>query len=1037
MRRKTIFLKKNGANLLAFKYFFANLFLILFLIFSIAYGGTAKVCWVHHGNQHIGDHSDYIGYHNSRPGYWATIDTHVYNNMPVDIHISGPLLQSFKWLENDRGLLNALKTNTQIELLGSAYSQHILPYADEDINIFALNYYKDLLSKSLNPVGTCGGFTTFRPIVVWIPERVWKDFLLNDVSQTYWRDNPGRSPLILLDDNVAQWYGLNSHKIYKIESGLDRVYVGFICSIAREHWLDADFPTNPNNPLRIHLAELANAADQEQVCIYADDWEKAAGVAGWWDNTALYDANIYYAKTQSSWIQPVHLSEVVEWWRDSAPSINIPYAAYELLQSWTGGNYDYWFDDYLTVVDGRPYSPWGKECIFGRFTTVGNKTSGRWIPYGLNTARIPDVNNNGLHGDCMDLWRLAVDKLRENCAYPSYSRTTDSRTGIVSDWNPKIYFGYPTVFGNSINQVGWITLVSQYFETAWHNGTQNHIEGWAKNLHNHIRHAGAFAFGAYWLNNLPAPTVAKVTVADFDFDGYDEYAIYNSELCAIFDAIGGRALWVFTKDSTVIVGNSMSNWGGEGDWDDGGHPGLFKDYVAGYTNGNTYYNVTVLNFTGATVSIKFDTWGISNKTISLSTGKKYLKIEYTTSGESWISAGISPDIKQLLDYGYSLEPIIGLSPNGWMFAGYKNTSTDAKGCFLWASGAGFKYNDFGRMYSLANKIELGGKSGNFTFYFFAGKGTPDLDIPGPGDQEGPIISEVKQNPRINILEYSSVTVTAKVYDISSVASVWLRYGINSSWTYPDIPMYEDNGTTYDWDNDSQADLGLYGCIIPGQPKGTLVEYTIRAIDGAGKESWATIYGQNFWYKVGLITFIMDGKLDSVAQLLATNGGMHLWGYYYADSCLLYIATEAAGNQVGRGYDNDHFIFISRNPSSSQTTAPWAKAGLVAKWDCYLADENDNEYFSWFDVNTSNVYAVATSGSDGEILEGVINLHQLYSGSIPSVIYIAVGSYSTADGGTLQWQVPIWTGTKDANIDAGEYYPFTLYTGIEEKAWYLY
>ncbi|MDI6783732.1 MAG: hypothetical protein QME64_06520 [bacterium] len=992
--------------------------IIFFILALTSWAGTAKIAWVHHGNQHISDNASLAGYHNSRPGYWATIDSHVYNNVPVDIHISGTLLQSYSWNQNDRGLLNALKSNNQIELVGSAYAQHILPYADEDMNIFALQYYKDLLTKSLAAPGTAGGNPTDRPILIWLPERVWKDFLLNDISQVYWR-NP-RSPIILLDDNVASQYGLNSHKIYKIESGLDRVYVAFICSIAREHWLDGDFSTNPSNALRVHLSQLANAADQDQICIYGDDWEKAAGIAGWWDATANYDANINYVKNNSGWLQPIHVSEAVEWWGGSAPTINIAYGAYQLLQDWTGGNYDYWHDDNLAVTDGRPGAPWGKESMRRNV-----------FPYDVNTAIVPDWDGNGIRGTFMDLWRGAVGNattgLRQNVSYSTSSPSSDSRTAIITNYNLGRAYSYPSEFGNPINQVGFITLMSQLYEIGWHNGTQNWMEGWVKNLHNHTRYAGAFARGAYWLEHLPPAGSPRVVASDFDGDGTLEYALENNKLCAIFDRRGGRALWVFTADSTVVIGNSMSNWGGEGDYDDGGHPGLFRDSISTHN----LHNVSQIATTGGTVSITFNTGGISSKIISLSTTDSYLKIEYNTgSNTNWIMAGVSPDIKQLLDYGYSLSPSYGLSSNGWMYAGYTNMSTGVKSAFVWGSGQGYTYNDFGRMHSLANKIELGGKSGIYTCYFYAGKANPEVSAVGPGDQDGPVISNVTQNPAVNIMSYSTVTVTANVWDVSSVKNVWLRYGINSSWTYPDITMTQDTGGNRDWNNNGVADPSLYGGTLSPRPTGILVEYTIGASDYSNKTTWATQYGQNFKYRVGEITFVMDGNLDNIPEMNAvSNGSMHLWYYYYAQSSSLYVASEAAWNQTGKGYTNDHFIFVARNPGTLRS-APWAKSGQVATWDAYLAGESSNAYVAWSDV--SPAYTSASTGGNTGVLEGTINLGQFY-GSVPSVIHLAVGSYSTQDAGTLQWQVPAPV-VSDGTIQASEYLAIRLVTKVEEILW---
>ena len=125
---------------------------------------------------------------------------------------------------------------------------------------------------------------------------------------------------------------------------------------------------------------------------------------------------------------------------------------------------------------------------------------------------------------------------------------------------------------------------------------------------------------------------------------------------------------------------------------------------------------------------------------------------------------------------------------------------------------------------------------------------------------------------------------------------------------------------------------------------------------------------------------------------------------------LYVATWDAGE------GNDHFIYLALTPGPLQN-ANWAKAGQIAAWDAYLADENDNDYVSWFDASAATQ---AATGPNGGVLEGTINLAQ-QSGSVPSAIHLAVGPYPSADGSSLLWeyQVPASINS-DGNLDAGEY-----------------
>jgi len=109
-------------------------------------------------------------------------------------------------------------------------------------------------------------------------------------------------------------------------------------------------------------------------------------------------------------------------------------------------------------------------------------------------------------------------------------------------------------------------------------------------------------------------------------------------------------------------------------------------------------------------------------------------------------------------------------------------------------------------------------------------------------------------------------------------------------------------------------------------------------------------------------------------------------------------------------------------------APWAKSGLVAYYDYYLADEDNNDFESWFAFNDSilndtTIFICASASTDTGILEGVIDLRRAF-GFVPDTIYLCVGSYGTNDGANLEWQVPK-PETLDQNIDPDEYLKLPL------------
>ena len=774
-----------------------------FIVIMI-WAGTAKVAFVHHGNQHISNNSAYVGSHNTRPGFWATIDSHIYNNVPVDIHMSGTLQISYHWLENDNSLLKGLydsssgknfgiANNPFIEIVGGTFSEHIMPYADEDMNIFSLDLFKDIAKNCTNPVGTCGGFATNRPKVIWIPERTWKDFLIHDITMTYgYFDEYGywKPPVVLLDGNTAHdWYKSDSeyeqiHQMWNNEG--DEVLVAFIDWVMDENMLNTYSLQDSNGDLHKHLDWLANNANQHMVAIYGDDWEKAAGVAGWNESgPADYDSNIAYISQQSSWIEAIHVSEAAQWWGvdENPPTISIPYASYGYLQSWTGGNYDYWYDDNI--------KNYGKESI----------VTGRWDPYptlgpsyGCGGPRSIDVNGNGIAGDYEDLWKHAVMKLRENSnidisnASYDYLQSGSKTAGIITKLNS--YINYPDDFGNSINYLGWITLLSNYYETGWHNGTSNDLEGWEKNYISHTRYAELFAKGAKWLDGLPGEF--NIEKGDFDGDGYDEYAIYNNNIFFIVEPNGGKIMVLFDKNGICYIGNYMTNFEGEGEDADSGHLGLFSD-----GGNNKKYSFASTEKTNAylKLTLRDNTWGTSGltKNYILYKNSSFFTVQYdmAQSDSIYVEGSISPDLKDLFLKGDSMNFVTGTNNEKENYSGYVNNNTGYGAYFVFPQNTG-TCNDLGKLDYLAYKLQYN-ITGPFNLSFYVGKNEPQ----GAASVES-MLSDFKINIYPNPIKNGTVKITNILKDYDNV-NIFSVSGVKVGELNKNITIIEDSGGNLIWD----------------------------------------------------------------------------------------------------------------------------------------------------------------------------------------------------------------------------------------------
>lgn len=238
-----------------------------------------------------------------------------------------------------------------------------------------------------------------------------------------------------------------------------------------------------------------------------------------------------------------------------------------------------------------------------------------------------------------------------------------------------------------------------------------------------------------------------------------------------------------------------------------------------------------------------------------------------------------------------------------------------------------------------------------------------------------------------------------------VGQVYLHYGFNQ-WSPVISP---DPAMT--WNAGSSA----WEISVPVQSAATQLDMVFN--DGAG--TWDNNNGQDWHFTVTGAApppgFVMDGQLDAGAVEVAANGGLSLWADLEGDT--LYVATQDAGE------GNDHFIYVAQSPGA-MVSANWAKAGQIAAWDAFLADENDNDYESWFDASGTNA---AATGANGGVLEGTLNLAE-EMGSLPGSVWLAMGAYATPDGGALVAQVPAGNGNGDieasewVEVDLGQFVP---------------
>lgn len=269
-------------------------------------------------------------------------------------------------------------------------------------------------------------------------------------------------------------------------------------------------------------------------------------------------------------------------------------------------------------------------------------------------------------------------------------------------------------------------------------------------------------------------------------------------------------------------------------------------------------------------------------------------------------------------------------------------------------------------------------------------GTGDGSGTEPG---GDVVSWLPEEPQAG----NTVTIS---YDLTKGAlpagtnPVKIHIG-HSGWQDVITP---DPAMTFD----SEASKWIYEYTIP------LDATSVDVVFNNGSGAWDNNGGQDWHIPVSggqpQVSFVIDGLLDAGAKLIGSNNGVDFFADWNHEQ--LYVACSPAVNA-------DHFVFIS-DGNSALVAAPWAKAGTVAQWRAYLANESSNGWSGWFEGGSQQMR--------GTVLEGVLDWNAEF-GTMPQFVYLALGAYGTQDGGGLQFQIP--SGNGNGNIDISEFYKLIL------------
>ncbi len=316
---------------------------------------------MHHANQYVitENYEDREGLScivgGRESGYRGVLELHQRYRIPINLHLSGTLLEALAWHNpNFLELVNTLRQEGLLELVGSCYAQNVMTFYSRHHNLLqlreALLLYEEILGIPAREVQ-----------VFWPPERLWKTRYLVPLITASSLPNHGYRSL-LLDDRVLLPDGprIDSPRRKYDQTGIwpfgmpgparldhGKNLVTFpISATLRRHIPPADEISF--SEVEWFLREAARSDDEDRsLTVYADDLEKTARSS----QLRRYSEFLHWLSMQE-WIRPIQLSE----WlaenpvRSSASVVEGTY--HELAQVYGAGeDYEAWFQD----EEWRPY----------------------------------------------------------------------------------------------------------------------------------------------------------------------------------------------------------------------------------------------------------------------------------------------------------------------------------------------------------------------------------------------------------------------------------------------------------------------------------------------------------------------------------------------------------------------------------------------------------------------------------------------------------------------------------------------------------
>ena len=615
-------------------------------------GKRIKVVSVIHGNQAIlpGNNIQSLINTGTGSGYYRPFDVHQSYNVPVTMHITPTLASAIQWakadpaaghLWHDGPSLNAriasLSGSGTVDLLGSTFSDHMLPYFSKPFNRDNVALATEFLT---NIYGHAPSSQVF-----WTPERVSNSDTLdkvNDLGFSYTFVDQMR--------HLLKWFGRSSavssdgYRINQINATK--------CFVINDG-LGAYLLQNDDNGLPVVLRQMmlhvARTGPNDQIMVLVNNWEDFANKS----YADAYDKNIAWMASHP-WIQIVTPDMIVSGTLDTSvpptgtggfgtvqrgSGLSLATVSKDWLDHATEENYDNWYF-------GSPL----EESLYSKVFNIrsGVAVSGSFGQVGL--GGVADTAWNGV-------------------------------SGLNTAWG-------------SLAKLGRGTMHASMFETAFHNQTANDLTkfstgsyvtpdttvqslaAFSKCAQSQTRMAAVYQRVNAWAAAAVSGSYTATSVAesaDVDLDGENEYLLYNDRIFALFERIGGRMTNAWVRDINTgevfqALGNPLGYAGTETEEEGNVHLSAttgqlafrtsgFKDWFA-QTGGpgvgtiqyvNDYFNVTPASGTAGWIFTSSD--GKIAKTVTLAPRASLLGAQYHLTGgvnTVYVRFGMSPNLYDLL-----------------------------------------------------------------------------------------------------------------------------------------------------------------------------------------------------------------------------------------------------------------------------------------------------------------------------------------------------------------------------------------------------